>query len=491
MWNLADITFALIHYRLRWMIPTLAVALIALIYAAMKPSEWEATQAVVLRDEAVSTLGKPGEFIRVEDMKHAQETVLQVARSREVIEAALAQLGPPSNRWSTESWPNKDDISAAREAINVHSPSGTEFGTTEVLYITVDADTPERSAEFNRLICAELDTHLGKMRNDRALSLVDELSYREHQAVRALEDVTKRLSETESEVGTDLAELRILNEVGSGNGNLREQMVQIKSELRGAMSKRQNSEQLLEILTAAQKNPNELVATPNQLLESQPALRRLKEGLIDAQLQTAQLQGIRTSNHPGVVAAAHAETEIRDHLHQEIDLAIAGLEAEQTVIDSRIDQLQGMLDDVSGRMTKLASLRAGYNNLVSEVKEKNEKLTKLRTDLADARSSVQTSTTTSLVTKVGTPEVSDYPIGPSRKVIAGMGLIGGLGLGLGVLFLTLPWGDAPHSSLPPAESVSGYGNGNEAAQTTPAASGHGLSLKQALAHLSQRPPSRN
>ncbi|PQO27232.1 hypothetical protein [Blastopirellula marina] len=491
MWNLADITFALIHYRLRWMIPTVIVAAAALGYAVVKPNTWEATQGIVLRDEAVSRLGKPGAFSGEEEMKHAQETVLQLTRSKEVIAAALAKLGPPAGRWSSALWPSKDDIAAARESIKVHSPSGTEFGTTEMLYISVESDTPERAAEFNQLLCAQLETHLGEMRNGKALSLVDELSYRESQAQKALSTVTRQLSEMEAEVGTDLAELRILNEVGSGNGNLREQMVQIKSELRDAMSQQQSSQRLLEILTAAQDNPNELVATPNQLLESQPALRRLKEGLIDAQLESAQLQGIRTKTHPGVVAARHAEEEIREHLHQEISLAVRGLKAERIVIESRITQLQSMLDDVSNRMTKLASMRAGYNNLVAEVREKSEKLTTIRADLADALSSVQTATTTSLVTKVNGPEVSDYPLGPSRKMIAGLGLIGGLGLGLGILLLSLPLGQLPAPSLQPANPTKSDGNGNGPGQSEPPLVGHGLSLKQALAHLARRPPSRN
>ncbi|WP_158545299.1 hypothetical protein [Bremerella cremea] len=491
MWNLADITFALIHYRLRWMIPTVVVALVALGYAIMMPTAWEATQAIVLRDEAVSSLGKPGAFSGTAEMKHAQETVMQIARSKEVIGAALVKLGAPEDRWSSATWPSKDDIAQAREKINVHSPNGTEFGTTEMLYISVESDTPERAVEFNQLLCSELESHLGAMRNGRALSLVDELSYRESQAQKALLAVTDQLSEMEAEVGTDLAELRILNEVGSGNGNLREQMVQIKSELRDALSKKESSERLLDILTAAKENPNELVATPNQLLDSQPALRRLKEGLIDAQLQSAQLQGIRTKTHPGVVAARHAEDEIREHLHQEISLAIRGLKAEKTVAESRVAQLQKMLDDVSNRMTKLASMRASYNNLVAEVREKSAKLTQLRTDLADARASVATATTTSLVTKVNGPEVSDYPVGPSRKMIAGLGLIGGLCLGLGVLLLSLPLGDGAATSLQPAESTKGGSNDNRPEQSELPPIGHGLSLKQALAHLARRPPSRN
>ncbi|MEW4565031.1 hypothetical protein AB1K70_21075 [Bremerella sp. JC770] len=489
MFNPADILFALVHYRLRWIVPTVLVAGVALAYAVVKPSSWEATQSIVLRDEAVSSLGRPGQFSRVEDMKHAQETVLQLTRSREVITVALAELGPPADRWSTSFWPSKDDIAAARKSISVHSPSGTEFGTTEMLYITVEADTPERARQLNQLICAQLDQQLGEMRTNRAQSLVEELNYREQQADHALSGVTDQLSAMEEEVGTDLAELRILNEVGSGNGNLREQMVQIKNELRTALANQQSSQRLLEILEAAQQNTSELIATPNQLLESQPALRRLKDGLIDAQLRSAQLQGIRTDSHPGVIAARHAEEEIRGHLHQEIAIAIRSLNAERSVNASRIDQLETMLDDVSGRMTKLASLRAGYNNLVAEVREKNDKLTQIRTDLADARSSVEAATTTTLITKVSTPEVSDYPVGPSRKAIAGAGVVGGLALGLGILFLTVPMTTAP--STQPASSASSPSNAAGTAPQPAPVAGHGLSLKEALFNLAHRNPSPN
>ncbi|MBA2113087.1 GumC family protein [Bremerella alba] len=489
MFNPADILFALVQYRLRWIIPTILVAAAALAYAVVKPNSWEATQSIVLRDEAVSSLGRPGQFTGVEDMKHAQETVLQLTRSREVIQVALQELGAPANRWSTANWPSKDDIAAARKSISVHSPGGTEFGTTEMLYITVEADTPERANRLNQLICAQLDQQLGEMRNSRALSLVEELNYRQQQADQALSSVTDRLSELESEVGTDLAELRILNEVGSGNGNLREQLLQIKNELRTALANQQSSQRLLEILEAAQQNTSELIATPNQLLESQPSLRRLKEGLIDAQLRSAQLQGIRTESHPGVVAARHAEEEIRGHLHQEIAIAIRSLNAEQSVNNSRIAQLQTMLDDVSERMTKLASLRAGYNNLVAEVREKNNKLTQIRTDLADARSSVEAATTTTLVTKVSIPEVSDYPVGPSRKAIVGAGVFGGVALGLGILFLTVPLTPAP--SAQPAASASSSSNDTGAMQHPAPGTGHGLSLKEALFHLAHRNPSTN
>ena len=45
------------------------------------------------------------------------------------------------------------------------------------------------------------------------------------------------------------------------------------------------------LLKQAEADPTALVAAPCRLLDSQPALRRLKDGLVDSQLRTANLQG--------------------------------------------------------------------------------------------------------------------------------------------------------------------------------------------------------
>jgi len=481
----AEIAFALIHYRWRWLIPTLLLSVVGLGAAILKEDSWEATQRIVLRDEALPVEQRPGEFVQRDDMKLAQETVLQLTRSREVIAAALEDLGPPSNRWFPAAWPSKEDIAATRKKIDVHSPGGTEFGTTEMLFITVESDTPARAKRLNELICRELDKQFAEMRNQQSTSLVEELEYRESQSRKALQSSTEQLAKLEAEVGTDLAELRLLNEVGSGNGNLREQILQIKSELRAASDRQQASEQLLKFLNAANANPAEILATSNSLLESQPALRRLKEGLIDAQLRTAALQGTQTEDHPNVAAAHQAEVEIRGHLHQEIEVARRGILADLRVNTARIEQLTQQLNDVNGRMTKLATLRASYGNLVADVRQRNEKLTKIHSLLADARSSVETAGRTSLMTKVNQAEVSDYPVGPSRKLIAASGLFGGLACGIGLLFLTTPAEQSIRSTR------SGHHAHGGASNPAPPTGSHGLSLKDALNQLTQRSPSRN
>ena len=68
--------------------------------------------------------------------------------------------------------------------------------------------------------------------------------------------------------------------------------------------------QLLTLLKDAEADPTRLMAAPNSLLDSQPALRRLKDGLVDAQLRTATLQGRMSAEHPEVVAAREAEVQV-------------------------------------------------------------------------------------------------------------------------------------------------------------------------------------
>ena len=73
--------------------------------------------------------------------------------------------------------------------------------------------------------------------------------------------------------------------------------------------------QLLALLEQAQADPTRLMAAPTRLLDSQPALRRLKDGLVDAQLRTATLQGRMSAEHPEVISAKEAETQVAARLH--------------------------------------------------------------------------------------------------------------------------------------------------------------------------------
>ncbi|MFI4875737.1 MAG: hypothetical protein ACIALR_10385 [Blastopirellula sp. JB062] len=486
MLNLHHILAVLSAHRYRWIIPTVVITLATVGFALLKPKLWSATQTLVLREISIGGLDRPGAFARPEDMKTAQETIQTIARSREVVTQTLEIIGAPPAGWfgaSAQTWPTADDIAKYREYITVGSPAGTEFGTTEIFSIHVEAESQARAAMFATTLCDQLDARLEQVRDHKASSVVAELEESERLASEVLNRSTEQLSKLEGEVGSDLAELRILNESGSGDGNLRQQFVQVEAELRGARDQLQANDQLLSLLLAAAENPQELLATPNSLLASQPALRRLKDGLVDAQLRTAQLQGTRTEDHPAVVSALQSEQEVRDHLFREIAIAIRGMKAEKSVLQQRIEGYENQRDAVGERMVRLAKVRASYGNLENEVRQRSEQLAEVQRDLADARSSQAAAHAASLLTRVGLPEVSDYPVGPSRKVIVAAGVLGGLICGIGIVFLTVE----PATYLQAEESeslVAGAKNGVKFETDAPPV--RKLSFTDALIHLAKR-----
>lgn len=423
-------------------VPFVATILLSLTYALVRPNTWEATQSLHVRDEATGgrPLKRSGEFDNPEAMKTAQETILEVAKNQQVIAASLAELGPPEMRSAIGAFPTGLEVEELRKAIRISPPKGAELGRTEIIYLAVKDHSRERAIALTTAVCNQLEARLKELRNGKAQSIIVELEKTESLAHANLDTATAKLQEMETAVGPDLGELRVLNEAGSGESNLRSALNQIKSELRQAETLRNTNVELLKYLRAASQDPGELVATPNRLLESQPALKRLKEGLVDAQLRTAEVLANRTLEHPKVQAARMAEQLVQRDLHKELDTAIRGLEADLAVNESQINALETQSAGVTGRLERLAGLRARYANLVADVKQCSEIFERSKKDLADARASQAGANSVSLLTRLDTPQTGNLPIGPGRTTIVLGGAFGGLLLGMGLVFLVTPLG---------------------------------------------------
>jgi uncharacterized protein involved in exopolysaccharide biosynthesis len=215
------------------------------------------------------------------------------------------------------------------------------------------------------------------------------------------------------------------------------------NELRQAQSAEQADRDLLSVLKAAQADPSRLLATPGRLLESQPALRRLKEGLVDAQLRSAQCQGRMSDAHPLVLAAKEAEQEVARQLHNELGMAIRGVEVELKVNADRLTMLEGQQAKVNGQLVQLAEVRANYANLVGEVKNRETLRQRAEQNLAEARACQASAKASSLIGLVDTPDTGVNPIGAGRQMIALSGLLGGLLFGMGLVVLTTTAASAP------------------------------------------------
>lgn len=469
----------LVVHPKRWLVPTLVVGLLAAAYAVVRPPTWEASQALIVRNEAANNQQGPGKFNHTDEMKTVQETILEVAKSRGVLGAALRAVGPPTtNKTNQGAWPAGRDVVQLREAVKLVPPKGAEFGKTEVFYLHVGDHDRDRALALNLAICDRLQARFQELRDAKAQSMIEELVKTVDLARADLEESTRRLTATEAEVGSDLAELRILHDATSGDSALRRTITEIRNELRQIRATGQASRQLLALLREAQEDPGKLVATPNRLLQSQPALRRLKEGLIDAQIRTAGLKGTMSDEHPLVRSAKHSEKEIRRDLYDELAIAVRGLQLELQLNTDREAMLQRQLAKALDRLSRLASLRATYSNQVAETRHRAGLLEKAERNLAEARAAHAGAKASSLMGRIDAPDAGIQPVGPSRAGIVLIGIAGGLLTGFGVLVLTV---QSPRAS----SQIGVPGNGaqrrsrapfpGDSPRSTPA-----TSLKQAL-----------
>lgn len=420
-----------------WLAPALIVAAVALFYAVVRPDTWAASQALIVRNEAVLNSEGPGRFNHVDQMKTLQETILEVARSRPVLRAALEDVGPAGNSEPDSSWPSDSDIDKFRNSIAITPPNGSEFGTTEIFYLTVEDKDRRRAVALTEAVCGHLQDHLKSIRDTKARSMESELVKATTLARADLEHSTAKLAEIERSVGSDLVELRVLSGSTSGDSALRRTASDIRTELREARTTQKANEELLDVLKESQKDPGSLVAAPNRLFEAQQSLRRLKDGLVDAQLETAKLRGGMLDTHPAVMAAADAEKEIGRHLHNELEIAIRGLESEIQIDNDHVALLNERLASVKERLVKLADVRAAYSNLAAETTHRVELLEQAQRNLSQARASKAGADAVSLISRIGTPDTGSRPVGPGRATIALMGICGGILAGFGVLLLTV------------------------------------------------------
>jgi uncharacterized protein involved in exopolysaccharide biosynthesis len=417
-----------------WLVPTVFGTLAAAGHAVLRQPAWRASQALLIRDEAAGSLSRQGRFDNPEAMKTALETIHEIVRSRLVVEAALRKIGPPAHA-SAEAWPLPAHIEQGQAALDLTAPKGAEFGSTEVIYLAATAPSPDRALEFNAAVCQELDARLRELRNTRAASIIAELQKSVAVAQADLDRATASLQSLEAEVGSDLGELRTLNEQGAGDSNLRTALNQIKEELRLARTNHEANQQHLAHLTSARERPDELLGMPNRLLETQPALQRLKEGLIDAQLRTAEILGKMNERHPVAQAAVASEAQVRQDLRDELESALAGVRADLEISRGLVESLEGQLAEVHSRLDRLAALRAPYSNLAAEVAHRSQILDAARRDLADAQGSQAAAQTASVISLIGEADAGDRPVGPGKTLTTFGGMAGGLAAGLGLVFL--------------------------------------------------------
>lgn len=434
-----DVILLLAQHRRWWITTTMVFALAAAVFAWLRPEVWSASQALVIRLEA-DAADALGSYDRAAERKSTQETLVELARSRQVLQGALEDVGPPSELGARarQSWPTVLDTQGLLESVKFLPPKGAEFGTTQMFYLQVRHTDRERAKQLAQALCANLREAYQQLRGETARGVVTELQRKVELADGDLQNVTANLASFEKRYGADLAELRILTSHVTGTSDLRESMLSIENELRRAESDRLRLTELKELLAKAAQDPHHLVATPNTLLESLPALRNLKEGLITAQMQTAAIRGRVTEAHPRYQTAIDAESEAKRYLLRELEASMLGVRTELKINGEQIAALKSRLDNAKHRQERIASLRAQYANLLAAAESRTARLEECRRELATAQAKEAGAAATSPIHAISTPDTGLRPIGPSLSKLVTAGGAGGLLIGLGLVFLAVP-----------------------------------------------------
>ncbi len=482
--SLRDVFSLLRAYPFRWLIPALAVAIAATVYAVRRPIAWEASQALMVRDEAAGT-DHPGRFRVLDDMKTVQDTIMELVKSHSVLQGALRDVGPVAGR-AADGWPSERDVATLDAAVKLSPPHGAEFGKTAVFYLQVQDADRDRAIALAAALSAQLQRRFEDLRDATSQSVIDESSKAVGVSQGALTDATRRLAEMDAAAGADLGELRILMDAPSGDSPLRRSITEMAAELRGAQTSLETNQELLALLRDAESDPGRLAAAPGKLLESQPALKRLMDGLVDAQLHRALLSGTMSDEHPQMVAAKQAETEITAHLRSQLGSTIHGVESDVRVAEDRVEVLQQQLGEARQRLERLAKIRAEYANLVTEVHRRDDTLKGAESQLSEARASQAAAHTASLLSQIDAPQAGLFPLGPSRAAIIAAGCGGGLLAGLGLLLLTVPIVVGGHHRVAEGATSTAEAAMLGAATTEGLAGNTGsLSFKQALSKIDQ------
>ncbi len=341
---------------------------------------------------------------------------------------------PKRTYWGEPVTPGRSDIAKFRKRLSITPPGGAEFGNTEVFYVEVQDNSPERAERLVSALVDQLEHRLQSLRNERAGSMVSELERGVRAAEGHLATEVELLSAFESKQGPLLSELRNLMASNGNQSTLEQQTGTIEQELRSLDAGRRRNEQLLVTLRSADQHPERLLATPSSLLVSQPTLLRLKEGLVNAQIRAAALLGTRSAEHPLVQAAIETQQNLREEINRQAPAAVRGVEMELAVANAREDSLRSKLAKLHATQSGLGKQRAEYAVLLGNVQNQTRVVDSARKQLADARAHRAGSLGASVLARIDNAEAGIYPIGPGRTSVTLAGGLAGLLAGLGAVF---------------------------------------------------------
>lgn len=408
----------------------LVAALAAGTWGVLFPGSWSASQSLVVRDDLLGDSLKPGRFNSPESMKSAQETIFHIARKREVIESASVSAGLANGKLDAR------DIEDYQGLISIVSPNGGELGKTEVFVLKVRQKSAEQARKFVIALSAEIERQLRVVRTSLLHSMQAELALNLDRSTIQYGELAASIQQLEEQVGQDLQSLRSMVDPNSSVSDLQRTLEQLRSEIRAAQNERERVSKQVELVELVMREPeNSNLTTSNELLELQPVLKRMNEGLVDTRMSLSRALGSYDEGHPAVSVARAAVEQTIEQIRQELRSTGQGLHSQRELHEQKIARLSAVEKQYLDRLVEVGKRRVPYKTLNDELSKRGEALAKMRTELATIQSLAESAGEVSLITHVGEPFVATRPDGMSRRAMLLLGFAGGSLFGIGLLVL--------------------------------------------------------
>lgn len=432
-----------------WLIPAAIVWLVTAAYVVIRPTEWEAVQAVSVRAQEASAQGD-ARWWDGDQRKSLQETLLELFRSRAVLEAALREVDHPAESPTADGTREIIDprrIDRLRRVIKVTPPQGADLGSSDILCLHVRDTDKTRAVKLAEVLCRQADRKWRSLRREKAVAAAAEWEQAVRRAELELRRVNERLAAMEKDLGPRLPELKAWAAGPGGDTPLTKRLSELSTELRATEVELADTEGLLQAVRAAVTDSSRLLDAANALIKREPSIEQWKTAWVEAQVRLADARGRMTDRHPEVVAAAAAEREIHGRLVEELSAFVSILEGERDDLREKCGVLQARINATNEEIRELAAKRVEYANLSSEREQRLAVLQNARQREDDARLAADAVTSTQLLIPIEGAETGLDPVGPGRATILAAGLVAGILFGFGVLAWCLPTCDAPHAVI--------------------------------------------
>ena len=431
-------------WRGRWRVLGCMVLFAALAFvgtAQIRPT-YEATAKVMLDPRTTQIV--TGEEV-VADLDLSEQVVngeAAVLRSNVLIERVVAEIGP--QRLDADGEIGVTAEQAARLVATVDAPesrSADDDRTMQGLVWLIRRDLDVFPEGDSYVIAVRVANHDRELAADIANALGRAYIARQIEERRATTtDATIWLQERVSDLRTQVieaesavAEARAdgLSAEGGTVATVRQQLADLNAQLVAARSDRVATDARIDQLETVLAEGGltdvaDLVSSP---LVEQLALERLALTREDAQWAERY-----DETHPERRRIARDLARLERELAAEVQKIVAQLRNEADVARVREETLRDGIADLESRVVSITRTEQGLRQLEREAEAKRQTYEALLSRLSETRTQEQlTQPDAKLIERAGVPGV---PAAPRPKLMGALGAMGGLALGLGLIFVS-------------------------------------------------------